>query len=215
MIDGMIFLVAGLLVGAALVVGNREIRGKMAAWQSLATRIGLGYRPGNWGLSPVLEGTHEGRTVGVRLASRMTDKGERTFTVVSGDCRNEHGLYVSARRRPVSGEAGGRGARLGIAAATTGDPEFDSRFEVRASDAEQVKTILCEGVRRKLLWEDRANLEVNGHWVAVELRDALDDEERVRLLLDLVNHVAASVEHPEGHGAAGHGAGHAAHAAKH
>ncbi|MBI4618486.1 MAG: hypothetical protein HY720_33120 [Planctomycetes bacterium] len=194
MIAGVVFVLAGILIGAAIVMGNREIQAKMSAWQSLAVRTGLSYRPGDVGLSPSLEGEYEDRPVSVGLVVLSTGKGERTHTRVSALVKNAKALSLCVARKGGPGDAKTCAGRLGLAAVTTGDPDLDLRFEIHASDGAAAKRVLSEKIRKKLLWEDRIRLAVDGHRATLDVRDAVNDEERLRLLLDLAGLVAGAVE---------------------
>lgn len=193
MLQGMLFLLAGFLLALSVMIGNRELRARMAAWKSLADRFGLRYWSGDMGLSPGLEGQYHDRPVRVRLAHHPVGGAERVHTRVETTCKNPKGLSLVADNRSgrvVRTESGG----LGLPVVHFGDDRLDKVFEIHASNADLAKKIVDAKIRERLLWEERIRFEVDGHRVVVEILDAIEDEERVRLLLDLVVMVSDEID---------------------
>lgn len=193
MVPGILFLLAGFLLSLAVYVGNNEIRGRMAGWKNLADRVGLRYRGGEIGLSPCLDGAYEGRSSTVRLVLLPTARGDRVHTRVESVVRNASGLSLTACNR--TGYVGTAHAEdFGLESFASGDERLDKVFDLAASDAGAARKILDDKIRERLAWEEKLRLEVDGHRVVADVRDAIDDEEHVRLLLDLVGKVASKVE---------------------
>ncbi len=193
MLQGALFLLAGFLLALSVLIGNRELRARMSAWKSLADRFGLRYWSGDMGVSPGLEGSYHDRPVRVRLAVFPIGGTERLHTRVETTCKNPKALSFVADNQ--SGRvARTEGGALGLPVVSIGDERLEKIFELHASNADVARKVLDAKVRERLLWEERIRFEIDGHRVIVDALDAVEDEERLRLLLDLVVMVSDEVD---------------------
>jgi hypothetical protein len=186
----LLCVLMGLILSYAVVLGERERRGGLPSWRELAGRIdGLRFVAGDWAVSPALEGSHGGRPVSVRLLRLTTGRGAKIYTrveVVHGGGGSP--FFSAVSREDILAE--GPTPREVVA---TGDAGLDERFEVRGPDPEAVGRWLTDRVKRRLLWEDRIRLEIDGRRITLDVPGIVDDRERVRLLLDFGIEIAAAI----------------------
>ncbi len=160
-----VLYVLGLAAGAGFLLVSSASRTKarlVASWGSYAARHRYAFAPGEAVEQPLrVRGTRDGVDFLIEASGR---RGPIARLVMQA--RSPLSLVVATLGR---GADGSRGARV-----STGDAHFDRSFEVRASDALAVETVLSTPVRLALqrfptpMVGASLRLTVEGERIAVE-----------------------------------------------
>jgi hypothetical protein len=171
-------------------------RGKYeAALKALAQELGGEFKKGSISSSPTLSGEFEGRKFFIDTFTR---------TRRDMDNRNETSYYMRIQlwhKGSVKGEIAiyreglfsGLGKALGAQDIQVGNEEFDKAFMVKGEDEKQVKSILDSDLQQKFL-QDKTALSILSDRVYFEYGVHIDDKEKIKKILRLMNDVAEKVE---------------------
>jgi hypothetical protein len=172
-VEGFAILLV-LVVGATVVAIGYSInqrRQATEAWREAAAHRQLLFREGDFFTQPEIVGTVHGHRLTVSVARRGGESSTK-YTRYRLEYRVPLPVDLRITTAPDGFLASMRRAMAG-GAIETGDPAFDSRFNVTGSEPDRIRTFLTEPLRRVLLrtCERHPGIEITHRQLSWDVRD--------------------------------------------
>jgi len=191
-----IFVIFFGLLAVILVFAFINRRARRAAWEELASQVGLNFDPGNyWGKSPTVSGIYRGHSLALDSFSRVVGKSRTTYTRIVVELANPTQLNLS-----ISDESVGSGLKkmFGAKEILVGDEAIDAKFFIQGSPELAVQRLLSgTSLRQKLLETKSLSIELKGRQIVYQKRGFEANTERLLNLFDLLGDIAGGVERLE------------------
>jgi hypothetical protein len=191
-----IFVVFFGLLAVILVFAFINRRARRAAWEELASQLGLNFDPGNyWRKSPSVSGTYHGHSLVLDTFSCGAGNSRITYTRIVVELNNPSGLNLA-----ISGEGVGSGLKkmFGVKEILVGDEALDAKFFIQGSPEVAVQRLLSNtSLRQKLLETQSLHVELKGQHIIYQQRRFEANPEKLLNLFDLLANIAEAVNRLE------------------
>jgi hypothetical protein len=191
-IEMTLIFIAALIVG--VVLGVWQMRKKNAAWQSIATTLGLTFVEGNLLQDPQLRGEFDGVSVHAKRVVESSGDSKRIYISVTAQIR---GRIPPGMRIYHEGVFQKLGKAVGADDIQVGDDDLDGNFIFRGSDPRRIRALATEpGVKRALLvgHQHCKSLRVEDREVHLKERHHGTDQTRLISCIRLCVDVAKAID---------------------
>jgi hypothetical protein len=191
-----IFVIVFGFLAVFLIISLVNYRTRRAAWQELASQVGLNYEPGNlWGKYPAVRGVFHGRSLVLDAFARHVGNERVTYTRIALNVNN-----ASELRLTISNEGVGSKLKkmLGGKEILVGDEAIDAQYYIQGSPEMAVQRLLSStSLRQKLLESKSLNIELNRKQIVYQKRGFEANPEKLLNLFDLMGEIASTIERLE------------------
>ena len=195
----LVLLIVGGMELLILFFGLRSAT-RYRSWRYyVPSQLGLNFRRG---ISPSLDGLYRNHYVEIYTHIRSMDEPWYTGYRVRFSNPSQVSIHVHEERvmwkigKKLSAKITTRMESLGVPVydIEVGDPEFDNRFRIEGNSENDIKAVLDQSIRNKIMTLKKVDMIIEGNIAQYEEEGSYPKLERLRLVLDLMIDVVGRIE---------------------